>query len=175
LTGCSASKGKCQMFAGLICTLVLLTTACASRPGEFDDEGVVAGQVVYFTCTKSTPPVCRRVPMPRRVWYNTTTGVGVKGEKLGSPHDISGFGFSGSDGHFGDGYVPEGRWQFRVTTPLARPGCDPRPTFDITKKMFYEIRFRFAAAGDCSATVWEQPLGLQHPEQRKVVARAGSG
>ena len=163
------------MFTGLICTLALLTTACASRPGEFDDEAAVAGQVVYFNCTKSTPPVCQHVPMPRKVWYNTTTGVGVTGEQLGSPHDISGFGFSGSDGHFGDGYVPEGRWQFRVTAPLARPGCDPRPTFEITKKMFYEIRFRLAAAGDCSATVWGQPLGLQHPEQRQVVARAGSG
>jgi hypothetical protein len=165
--------GRISLFG--IGLLAVLAPGCGSLPEEFANEGVVAGQVVYFKCSKATPPLCRRVPITRSVWYNTTTGVGVKGLNLRAPHDISGFGLSGSDGHFGDGYVPEGRWEYRVTAPLARPGCDPRPTFDITKKMFYEIKFRITVPGDCSATVWEQPLGLQHPEQRKVVARAGSG
>jgi hypothetical protein len=128
--------------------------------------------VVYLKCTKAESSKCIPAPIPRRIWHNPD-GVVVKGRlQDGSTGEGAGLGMS-SDGRFGDAYVLAGHWIFSAPL-LERQDCAPRPSFEIKVKMFYEIIFRFGRPGQCSATVWEQPLGLQHPEQRHVVARAGA-
>jgi hypothetical protein len=55
--------------------LAVLAPGCGSLPEEFAYEGVVAGQVVCFKCSNTTPPVCRHVPMPRRAWKLLDHGI----------------------------------------------------------------------------------------------------
>jgi hypothetical protein len=154
-----------RRFAGLV-LLPIAAASCAGNPGEFDNSGWVAGRVYYIRCVK--PHACAAAAIPKRVW-NTQSGTGVRGRLVSHQNDPAGIGM-GRDGKFGDAPVPTGRWIFYVPR-MERRGCAPRPTFEIKAKMFYEIDFRFGRTGHCSATVWEQPVGLQHPDLRHVVAR----
>jgi hypothetical protein len=152
-----------------VVAIPLVAVACTGQPGEFDHSGWVAGRVVDVRCSRQG--VCAAAPIPKRIW-NAPSGTGVRGR---SDHqgDMAGIGM-GNDGAFGDAPVPEGHWVFFVPR-MERATCAPRPAFDVKAKMFYEIVFRYGPAGRCSATVWEQPVGLEHPELRHVVARAGPG
>jgi hypothetical protein len=141
----------------LVVLLVLAALAgCAPNPpGEFDGAGDVAGKVIYHACFTRTPHRCHPAPLPRRATRDAAvrgTGTAVDGTR-----DGAGFGIAGTS--FGDGYVAAGHYQFSIPT-LERPGCTPRPAFDIKAKMFYWIVFRFVTSGHCSATVWQRPGGI---------------
>jgi hypothetical protein len=145
--------------------LIAVAAGCGGQPGEFDGAGDVGGSVTYLACSKATPPVCRRAPIPYRA--SGSVDAAVLGRQL------DGNGRTGSGivhGHFGDNYVSPGRYRYSIP-PLEREGCRPRPTFEIKRQRYYEIRFRFATPGQCSATVWERPYGTNH-QAGTVVARA---
>ena len=105
-------------------------------------------------------------PIPKKVW-NPHSGTAVKG-RIDHQKSLDGIGM-GSDGKFGDAPVPTGHWVFFVPR-MERPGCAPRPAFNITAKMFYEIVFELRGAGAVFRDSVEQPVGLQHPELRHIVA-----
>jgi hypothetical protein len=147
-----------------IATLAV-AVGCGGPSGEFAGDGDVAGSITYFACTHSTPPVCHRAPIPRRA--SGMLGAAVIARQL------DGDGRTGAGinhGGFGDNYVSPGRYRYSIPL-LERPGCRPRPVFEITPQLFYEIRFRFGAPGTCSATVWKRPYGTDH-RAGSVVARA---
>jgi hypothetical protein len=132
-----------------------LTFGCVNGQGEFDGAGDVAGRIIYHACSTTTPPRCRLAPLPRSATKDAAVhGIGTA---VDGTRDGAGFGIAGTT--FGDGYVTAGHYQFRIPA-LERPGCAPRPAFDIKPKMFYRIVFRFLAPGRCSATVWQRPGGI---------------
>jgi hypothetical protein len=147
--------------------LVVSVGGCVNGPGEFDGAGDVAGRIIYFACPAKTPTRCRPARIPKRATTDAAV-IGV-GKALSGERDGAGFGISGTQ--FGDGYVAAGHYQFRIPK-LERPGCAPRPGFEIKQQMFYEIVFRFLAPGHCSATVWEQHYG-NGPQPRTVISQVG--
>jgi hypothetical protein len=147
--------------------LVILVAGChpPSQPGEFDGEGTVYGRIVYMACNATTPPVCRPARLPANVGgASQDAPVHIIGKAGGGD-----FGVDGRHGGFG-GFVAAGHYTARVPL-LERPGCAPRPRFDVMRQLRYKVVFRFAAPGNCSATVWQVPWNNHGQLQAKVVSR----
>jgi hypothetical protein len=158
------------MRAWAIVSLVGLALAagCGSPPGEFADDGVVAGKIIYYRCRPAAPTSCVRAVIPHNAsdWVRAA----VRGRRL----DAAGGSGAGIDtdhgGQWGDIEVPAGQWEFSVPI-LEGPGCTPRVRFEIEAGRFYRVRFRFGPPGDCDAIVWSRGFG---PGQHAVLLTTSS-